>query len=517
MRVQLARATIGLAFLGLVASACGPSSLNVAPGPKQDQKPNPVSVQGVQRAEIHNTLSYSGNIEPSSQISVIPKVNGRIDRLTVSIGDSVKSGDIIATIDSGLLDAQVAQAQAAVDAAQARYDQMEAGPRPEQVGQAKANLRAAQARLAALEDGPRAEQVAQAKASLDAAKAKLAQVQAGPTELQIQSAQLAIDQARNALYAAQLNKDGACNPHNPEFMCKSATASANAAETAVQQAQQQLAILTAPPTEETLAQLRASVDAANQQYELARKPYTQHDLDQAEAAVSAAAEQVKLAEDPYTAADLKVAQAAIDQAKAALGIVKLQQADAAVVAPVDGIVSQKFLDAGALAGPSTPIITLISRAAQVTISVEEAKLNLVAPGQSAKVLVSAYPNVQFKAKVVGDPPTIDPRTRTAQIRLIPSDPEELLKPGMFAQVSIDSAVHPNALIVPQSALVSDNGATSVYVVENGIVRVQPVTTGISDGSNIEILEGLDEGSMVVVGDKPTLHTGDKVTPNPAGR
>lgn len=508
---------MGLALLGLVASACRPPSQNIAPGPTPSGKSNTVSVQGVQRTDIHSTLSYSGNIQPSSQISIIPKVSGRITTLPVKVGDAVKSGDVIATIDASMLDAQVAQAQAAVDSAQARYDQMKAGPRDEQVAQARANVSAAQAKLAGLKDGPRAEQVAQVKANLDAAEAKLAQVQAGPTAEQVKSAELAIDQAKNALYAAQVNKDGACNPHNPDYLCKSATASANAAETAVQQAQQQLAILTAPPSEETIAQVQAAVDAAREQYALAQKPITQHDLDQAQAAVTAATEQLKLAQTPYTEADLKVAQAAVDQARAALEIVKLQRADARVIAPVDGIVSQKFQDVGALANPSEPIVVLISRGVEVTINVEEAKLGLVAPGQTAKVQVPAYPGVPFEAKVVGDPPTVDPKSRTASVRLVPDDPKGQLKPGMFTQVTVDSEQHANALVVPQSALVMDDGKALVYTVENGTVKVQPVTIGITDGVNVEIVDGLSEGAVVVIGDKPTLHDGDKVTPELVGR
>lgn len=517
MNLPLRKAVVGLAALSLVVSACRTPAPDPTNNPTPTPKPVSVSVQQVQRGDIQTSLSYTGSVEASQQVNVIPQVSAKIKTLTVDVGSPVKAGQVVATLDTTTLDAQVKQAQAGVDAAQAKLDQLTAGPRPEAVSQAQANLASAQAKLASLKDGGRPESIAQAQANLNAAQAKLAQLKAGPTPEQVKAAQLAIDQAKNTLYSTQVNKDGACNPHNPKYLCDAAQASANAAQTAVDQAQQQLVILTSPPTKEMLDQAQAAVDSAQQQLLLAKQPATQHDIDQAQAAVNAAADQVKLAQQPYTDQDVKAAEAAVEQAKAALDLVKIQLGYATITAPVDGVVSQKLLDVGNQASPGSPIVSLVSRTVEVTVNVEEAKLGLVTPDQTATVSVSAYPNQPFTAKVVGEPPIVDPKSRTAIVRLAPTDPKGMLKPGMFAQVTLASTAHKGVLVIPQSALVTGNGQTSVYLINNGVVKIQPIQTGLSDGANVEVTGGLSEGQIVVVGDKPTLHANDKVTPELVGR
>lgn len=517
MKLRSYGALVGLMVVGLAASACRPVSQNVAAGPTATPKPSTVDLATVKRADIQSALSYSGSVQASTQVNVVPKIGARIDKLNVDVGSVVKAGDVIAVLDTSSLQPQVVQAQAALETAQTKLDQMKAGPRSESVDQARANLAAAEAKLAAIQSGPRTQSVAQARANLDAARAKLAQVKAGPTPEQVKSAQLAVSQAKNSLFAAQVQKDGNCNPHNPEFMCKASQASADAAQTTVEQAQQQLAILTSPPTKEMVEQAQAAVDAAQQQYDLAQAPYTEHDVAQAQAAVDGAQAQLKLAESPYTGDDLKLAQTAVDQARAGLDLAKLQIDEARVTSPIDGVVSQKLLDQGAMASPATPIVTIISKNVEVNISVEEGKLGLIAAGQKATVLVPAYPGVPFAASVVGDPPTVDPKSRTALVRLSAVDPKGQLKPGMYAQVSVTIQPQKNVLVVPISALVNDNGKTEVYLVQKGIVKVQPVTLGVQDSTNAEVAAGLSEGQTVVAGDKPILQTGDHVTSAANGR
>ncbi|HEX5417989.1 MAG TPA: efflux RND transporter periplasmic adaptor subunit [Chloroflexota bacterium] len=517
MSLPLRQVAAGLAVFGILLTACRAPAQNPAANPTPTPQPVSVSVQQVQRGDIQTSLSYTGSVQASQQVNVVPQVGAKIKTLGVDVGSAVKAGQVIATLDTSTLDAQVKQAQAGVDAAQAKVNQMEAGPRPEAVAQAQANLAAAQAKLASLKDGGRPEAIAQAKANLDAAQAKLAQTKAGPTPEQVKAAELAVAQAKNTLYSTQVNKDGACNPHNPKYVCDAAQASANAAQTAVDQAQQQLVILTSPPTKEVLQQSQAAVDAAQQQYLLAKQPATQHDIDQAQAAVNAAADQVKLAQQPYTDQDVKAAEASVEQAKAALDLAKIQLGYATITAPVDGVVSEKLLDVGSMASPGSPIVTLVSRAVEITINVEEAKLGLVTPDQSASITVAAYPNQPFPAKVIGAPPVVDAKSRTAVIRLAPMDPKGLLKPGMFAEVTLASAKHSGVLVVPQSATVTSNGQTAVDLVTNGVVKVQSIQVGLTDGSNVEVASGLNEGQIVVVGDKPALRDGDKVTPELVGR
>src|SRR5450756_215907 len=163
----------------------------------------------VSQGPISASLSYSGSVTSVSSVSVLPKTSGRIEKLAVDVGSQVKKGDVIAQLDAASLQAQVAQAQANLEAASAKYASLQAGPRSEQVAQAQLAVDSAQARLDALKRGARSEQIQAAQAQVDsgkanvsAAEAKLETVKKGPTETQWAQALAAVDSARANMQAA---------------------------------------------------------------------------------------------------------------------------------------------------------------------------------------------------------------------------------------------------------------------------------------------------------------------------
>ncbi|MBI2941066.1 MAG: efflux RND transporter periplasmic adaptor subunit [Chloroflexi bacterium] len=506
-------ALIAAFTLGLLALVGCQRPAPAAPAaPRPTPPPPAVRVAKVERAELARTAGYTGDVRATNQVVVLPKVAGRIEKLSVEVGSAVKAGEVIAELERATLETQVAQAEAAVGVAEAKLAAMRNGPRPELVAQAAANLRMARARLAALRDGGRTEAIGQAQANLDAARARLAQLRAGATPQQVKAAELLAQQYRNALYAAQLQRDGVCgNRYNPRFLCDAEQARVNAAETAAEQAEQQVKVITSPPTAEQVAQAEAAVAAAEQQLALARNPITSHDLAQAEAAVAAAEQQHQLAQKPFTDEDLRAASAGLDQAKAGLELARLQRKEATITAPIDGIVTERHLSVGATAAPTTPIVTLVGREVKVTTSVEESRLGDIQVGQPATLLVAAYPGQPFAAKVKSIAPVVESRSRTIAIDLAPDDPRSQLKPGMFVQVQLETARKKDVLVVPKAAIVEQSGMTALFVVGDGVLRRLEVRTGIVDGDRVEVLEGVAEGQEVVVGGRPDLRDGDAVT------
>ncbi len=162
-----------------------------------------VKTAAVAEGQIVANLNYTGDLKAASQVSVLPKASGRIEKLLVDVGSRVKKGDTLAELDSGALKAQVSQATANLAAAQAKYDNLQAGSRPEQIAQAKANLDSAKAKLAAMQAGGRDEQVAQAQAAVDAAKARADQVRSGAKETDLAALQSQVDAASGNLAAAR--------------------------------------------------------------------------------------------------------------------------------------------------------------------------------------------------------------------------------------------------------------------------------------------------------------------------
>lgn len=500
------------AVVGAVALLPACAAQPAAPTTGAGALPIPVKIARAVRGSVAASLTYSGNIQTKAQVNVLPKIGGRIERLDVDVGSAVREGDVIAVIDSATLKTQVAQAEAALALAQARLATIEEGPRAAAVAQAEASARAAAEKVASLRNAARAETIAQAEANLRAAEAKLEQIKKGATAEQTAAAKLQVEQARNGLTAAQANRDGICgNGRIPQFQCDAANAQVNAAETGWHQAEAQLAILLAPATPEVLAQAQAAVDAAKQQLELAKSPITSHDVAQAQAAAEAAARAVDLARQPFTENDRKAAQAAVDQAKAALEAARIQVRDATIVAPFDAKVSQRHLAQGAMAGPTTPIVTLVASEVEVIINVEEARLQQVAVGQKATVSVAAYPGEEFPSSVVARAPSLDPRSRTLAVRVRP-EPTDRLLDGMFAQVRIVSETRDGVLLIPLQAVLQKEGKTSVFVVVDGqTARLRELKTGVGDGKVIEVRSGVAEGEEVVVAGQENLVDAQAVT------
>jgi HlyD family secretion protein len=548
--------SLALAAVVLIAGCA------VTPAGQPPTTPVAVRTLALAPSSISGTVVYSANVVSRNKVTVLPKVAGQITVLNVDVGSAVKKGDVLAELDHASLDAQVAQAQAAVAVARAKLASIQAGSRPETIAQAKANLKAAQETLASMQQGGRAENIsaaegnlasavarlnslekgreeaiAQAKANLAAAQARLQQLKDGPTPQQIRAAELAVEQAKDAAFAADVQKDAACNPVAPQAMCKAAQAAADAAHTGVDQAQAQLNVLTSPPTATQLAQAQAAVDAARAQLDLAehpgapsdiaaaqgavqsakaqlalaRSPYSSADLAKAEAAVEVADQQLKLAEKPFTKEDEDAAKAAVQQAEAALEAATVARDEAIIRSPIDGVVSQKLLSVGSMASPATPILTLIDPNVDVVVNVDAKYASDIRTGQAATITADALPGRSVAGKVATIAPAIDPQTRTLQVKVTPTDQNSGLKDGMLVQVSLVTATHDGVIVVPSSAIVQRSGQQTVYVVADGKATPQAVQTGLTDGSRTEVTSGLKAGQVIVVSGQDRLTTTQPVT------
>lgn len=547
--------------LALVASALVTACAVNSPG-QAPVAPVSVRVAPAQTANVSGKIAYSGNVASQATVNLIPKSSGQIVDLKVDVGTTVKKGDVIAQLDHAVQDAQVAQAQAALSAAQTKLATIQAGPRAELVAQAQANLAAAQESLKVMQQGGRTENVqaaqgnlsaalahlqalqvgrddavAQAKANLAAAQAHLQDLKNGATPDAIKAAQLAVSQAKNAAYAADVSKDAACNPSYPKASCDAGQAAAFAAHTGVDVAQARLDGLLAGATKEQIAGAQAAVDAAQAQLQLVEHPGSANDLAAATAAVQVAQAQVKLAESPYTSADLAKAQAAVDvaqqqlkltqtpftkqdedaakagvqQAQAALALAQVGLDQTTVVAPIDGIVSQKLQNVGALASPATPIVVLVAPSVEVDVAVDATSASSLQNGQAAVITSDALPGKSIDGSVTNIAPTVDAKTHTVQVKVTPKVADSGLKDGMLVQVTLVSATHNNAVVVPASAIVQRNGEATVYVVSGDQAKPVTVKTGLTDGTNTEITSGIQAGQQIVTSGQNQLTAAQTVS------
>ena len=769
----------GALALALLVSACGQRNNETTPTAPRQAPAIAVSGVEVQRGDIQQALSYSGDIKASGQITVLAKATGRVQQLLVDVGSRVQAGDALVDLEhdnadvqllqarAGLAVAQaklaqiqaggkvedVAAAQAAVSQQQARLNGMRTGGRSEDIQLAQAGLEAQMAKLQLMEEGGRPEAVAQAEAALEGARAKLESVQKGATQDVVQAAQSAVDADRAAMASAEASLaslgstsaadvqavqsqvdssralvataetalanlgstttsdvqaaqsaydaavaaresaraalDQANNPTDAQVAqaraavsqaesqletaranvsalssgatqgpcfkdkdgsrtsdasCNTATTAANRAVTAAQQgvvsaraqldalrnggspaneaqlqaafdsaeanvrsararletvqgasvevqrakaqsdltsanenlrtaearlnalmsgsveaqrqasesqvtaareklradearlaqilagpededvrqveaavaqAEQQLAIATMPSTDQELRAQRAAVEQARQQVEKARRPFDAYDIQAQEQAVAQARATLDGRRNPYTREDLQAAQATVDQARATLELAELGIRDTRVLAPVDGVVAERQVSPGALVTPATPLLSLVPPSMELVVNVEESQLGKVAEGQQVNLQVAAYPDETFNGTVASIAPTIDPKSRTASVKVVPTDEQYKLRSGMLARLNIVTAARSNVILLPKDALLSPtpNAESSVMVIdENQQVHRAPVMVGLLNDRFAEITAGLREGQLVVVGNVAQLTDGDRVAP-----
>lgn len=170
-----------------------------------------------------------------------------------------------------------------------------------------------------------------------------------------------------------------------------------------------------------------------------------------------------------------------------------------IVAPQDGIVTALSVREGMFIQPNTTILSLADLSSVwLQAEVFESQADWVAAGQAAEATLDYMPGVKFTGQVDYVYPVLDPVTRTLKIRLAFENPEERLKPNMYARVSIYGRLKPNALSIPREALIPapDNDRV-VVALGDGKFEVHEVMTGLESGEFVEILAGISEGDEVV--------------------
>lgn len=393
-------------------------------------------------------------------------------------------------------------AETAVASAQGQLDLLLRGGAPAQqtqlqaaADQAQAQVNATKKRLDALTNGG----VAATRAQADAQK---------------QQAQGALVAAQDNLKTAQANLKAA-NSGNLDALVKSAASQVTAAGEHLKSDQAKLDVTLRGPRDEDIQQAQAAVDQAQQVLLKAQRPFTAEDIQAQTQAVVQASAVLQKAANPYTDQDVSAAQAAVDAAQAQLDIAQLALTETTVLAPVDGVISDRLVSLGALVNPQTPLVTLVPPALELVVNVEENKLGQITTGQPAQLSVAAFPTQTFTGTVTSISPTVDTKNRTAAVRIQPNDTDSKLRAGMFARLNIITGQKQNALVVPLSSIINPTagGTPSVLTIDDaGRIHKQTVTLGLQDANLSEVLSGLDNGQLVATSSLTNLNEGDIVRP-----
>jgi membrane fusion protein, copper/silver efflux system len=171
-----------------------------------------------------------------------------------------------------------------------------------------------------------------------------------------------------------------------------------------------------------------------------------------------------------------------------------------VDAPIDGIVVEKMAVRGQMVEAGMKLYRLADLSiVWVQSQIYEQDLALLQLGQEAEVSLSYLPDRKFRGRVTYIYPTVDEKTRTARVRMEFHNPGLFLKPGMFATVELRAELKPDALLVPDSAVLRSGEKNTVFVaLDGGHFEPRDVVLGTrADSDAYEVLSGLREGEQVV--------------------
>ncbi|HYM79137.1 MAG TPA: efflux RND transporter periplasmic adaptor subunit [Candidatus Dormibacteraeota bacterium] len=234
-----------------------------------------------------------------------------------------------------------------------------------------------------------------------------------------------------------------------------------------------------------------------------------------------------LAKDKETEAQIESARATLAESESQLAVAQADldrlaalEAYSHITAPFAGVVTKRYADTGALIQAGTasetqsmPVVQLAEWSRlRLVVPVPESAVSELRIGSTVKVHVSAM-NRDFDGKIARFADALDEETRTMHTEIDVENPDGVLKDGMYAEARIILTQHNDALTVPIQALDRNPAGATVLVVDaQGRVEQRQLQLGVEGSNRVEVVSGLAEGDRVIIGNRSTFHSGEKVSP-----
>lgn len=566
--IVLAAAGFALTRKGGKPAASGTEKGPEPGAPAAVAAPTEVSVETVEASVLDQPVRVTGTLRTDENVVLSTKATGLVKRVYVKEGDRVTRGQLLVLIDDQDLRAQRDRAVAAVRSAQAQLTEEMARVRAAEarVQQARTNrgirdvgadtdYRRAQqalevartrlsqaqslAKIAATEAETR---VASAQANAQAARERLKALQEGSRRQEKATAESAVRRAQvqvnrmktNLDRREQLLREGAIAREQVD----NARRDFEAAEADLQSAREQLSLVEEGPRgeevraqEEVVRQAEAAIRDA--EANRARRQISDQDVDtaenqvrQAEAAVEAA--KANLAQGTWNEDEIRNAQATLAQARAgvlrarqsieqAKADVRLQDeliAQTRVHSPVNGVVTKRNVQVGAaVVQMRNELLTLVSLdTVYFEAAAPEMSLPFLRPGLPATVLLDAAPGKRFAGTLRQIIPVAEGTSRSVRLRISLPRPEGLTVVGGFARAQIEGQSGLRAVSIPRAAMVSDQGETGVFILQDGKAVRRAIQIGDAGGvgDRVPVIRGLSGGEQVIVEGASSLRDGQEV-------
>jgi HlyD family secretion protein len=418
----------------------------------QSYRPRVVSIIQPTLTSITESLATTGRVGGTTETLVGAQAAGIVDRLFVREGNQVTAGERLAVLKNDVADAQVAQAQAALNTGRAQLAQVSRAPLGSEVEAA-------------------AEHVRQARTQLDQQRAAVAQAEYAVAQAHAQLNQLEAEQGlavRQHERSAKLAARG--------FMAQAefdqAQANHRVAEEKVRAQQQALAVAQA-----TVRAAQAGVEAA-------------------QANVRAQEARLRTVQTGTRPEDIQVGRERVAEAEHALQVARQHAANAIVTAPFAGLVTAIHVEVGQTVG-AQGVLKLVSRDMEIRVDVDEGNLADLAVGQDVILSSSTFRDSSFGGTVAKIAAAVDATRGTVTVTIVPIAPPDWLRPGQTVNVNIITNPAAQRLLVPATAIIRVGDRSGVLVVAHGQAWQKIVITRPPTAQGVPVLAGLTEYDSVI--------------------
>jgi RND family efflux transporter MFP subunit len=211
-------------------------------------------------------------------------------------------------------------------------------------------------------------------------------------------------------------------------------------------------------------------------------------------------------------AAVAVAQSNIAAQEAMIRVLQQQKAYQSVVAPFDGVITQRNVDNGTLVqAGSTFMFTLMhSNVIRIQTYVPQDAAFGVVPGIDTVVRVPEMPDRPFAGKVTRIANALAPGTRTLLVEIDVPNPDGALTPGVYCTVELHIPRNTPSIMVPAEAIVFDSNGLHVLVAKNGSAHLQKVAVARDFGTELEVHDGIKAGDQVILNPTVNLVDGSKI-------
>lgn len=437
---------LSLSFL-LIFTACGNSATQTT----TEVVLTAVETSQLTPSNIERTLTYSGQATPISQINVMSKLTSKVLVTNKNVGDTVTADEVLFTLDEKDLKDQISQLEAQVNVADAAVNSAKTAYNNITGGQYESSILQLETGIAA-------------------------------SEKQVEAAEVSLNQAKDGLALAETSYNNQKVLFEKEMLSQTA------------------------------------FDQVKNTYEQAKNGVIQAQIgyDNALTSLNQQKQTYEITKNQTTNDNLETAQQGVNQASASRESASLQLQlakdtlnDLNVETPISGVVSYKGVKENEYASPSSVAYT-ITDMSQVLLNVKisEQLINQVYIGEEIPVKFSS-----IDAEVIGSIYEINPvadQTSTYAIKILINNPDNTIKPGMFAEVTFVTESAENVIVLDRSSVLTNDGANYVYKIIDGKAVTTVVELGIDNGKSVEILNGLNAGDEIITSGQDYVSDGEEV-------